>query len=59
VTSSTFVLKCGIHGGSTIGKFDKPIVGDGSTKSMLGGGIFKTQKNIGIRMLHAEGLVIK
>lgn len=41
VTSSTLVLKCGIHGGSTIGKPDSPIVGDGKTKSMLGGGIWQ------------------
>lgn len=38
VTSSTFVLKCGSQGGSIIGRLGNPIVGDGSTKSILGGG---------------------
>ena len=38
VTSSIFVLKCGIQGGSTTVTQGKPIVGDGRVKSMLGGG---------------------
>jgi len=38
VTSSTLVLKWGVHGGSTMGRHGSPIVGDGRTKSMLGGG---------------------
>ena len=47
VTSSTLALKCGIHGGSTTGNDGRPMVGDGRTKSMLGGGtwndIYKCQ----------------
>ena len=40
VTSSTLVLKWGVHGGSTMGRHGSPMVGDGKTKSMLGGGIW-------------------
>ena len=40
VTSSILVLKCGIQGGSTTVRLalGSPMVGDGSVKSMLGGG---------------------
>jgi len=38
VTSSTLVLKCGDQGGSTTGRHGSPMVGEGRTKSMLGGG---------------------
>ena len=39
VTSSTFVLARGIHGGSTICKNGMPIGGDGKTNSIQGGEI--------------------
>ena len=41
LSTVTLALKCGIQGGSTTLCSGSPIVGDGSTKSILGGGTCK------------------